>query len=62
MDYKKICIILYYMKKEAVKIYILLYLEIVVRIGLKPFSIVDETCKYDDAQHQEEDEQRQFFC
>ncbi len=50
------------MKKEAVKIYILLYLEIVVRIGLKPFSIVDETCKYDDAQHQEEDEQRQFFC
>lgn len=39
-----------------------IYFEIVVRIGLKPFSVVDETGKYDDAQHQEEDEQRQFFC
>ena len=32
-----------------------------MRIGLEPFAIVDETGEDDDAQHQEKDEQRQFF-
>ena len=35
--------------------------EIVVRIGLDAFGVVDQTGEYDDAQHQEEDEQRQLF-
>ena len=37
------------------------YFEIVVRISLQPLAVVDETGEDDDAQHQEEDEQRQFF-
>jgi hypothetical protein len=32
-----------------------------VRIGLEPFAVVDETGEDDNAEHQEKDEQRQFF-
>lgn len=32
-----------------------------MRIGLESFSVVDETGENDDAQHEEEDEQRQLF-
>lgn len=32
-----------------------------MRIGLEPFAVVDETGEDDDAEHQEKDEQRQFF-
>lgn len=37
------------------------YLEIVVRISLKSFAVVDETGEDDDAQDEEEDEQRQLL-
>lgn len=37
------------------------YLEIVVRIGLQSFGVVDETSKNDDAEDEEKDEQGQFF-
>lgn len=32
-----------------------------MRIGLEPFAVVDETGEDDNAEHQEKDEQRQFF-
>jgi hypothetical protein len=37
------------------------YFEIVVRISLESFAVVNETGKDDDTQHQEKNEQRQFF-
>ena len=37
------------------------YLEIVVGIGLEPFSVVDQTGEDDDAQDEEEDEQCQLL-
>ena len=38
------------------------YFEIIMWIGLETFAVVDETGEDNNAQHQKEDEQRQFLC